>query len=76
MSLKVRVERLEGELKSGECVCSQPVVVFEGEPTPKLDRCPVHDRSRVVRWPLPRTALDQAKIWHPIKSPSRTSQLT
>ena len=56
--LERRLLQLEQAVSLAECLCSQHIVVFAGDPEPEQSRCPQHGRSRVVRWPLPRSRLD------------------
>ena len=56
--LRRRIEHLERSAQFAQCLCSQHIVVFAGDPEPEQARCPQHGRSRVIRWPLPRSRLD------------------
>jgi hypothetical protein len=56
--LRRRIEHLERTAKLTRCICSTPIVVFAGDLEPEQPRCPQHGRSRVIRWPLPRSRLD------------------
>ena len=58
--LERRLLQLEQAVSLTKCLCSQPIVVFAGDPEPEQRTCPQHGRSRVVRWPLPRNRLDTA----------------
>jgi len=56
--LERRIAHLEEASTLSECFCSQPIVVYQGDPEPEQPHCPQHGRSRVIRWPLPRSRLE------------------
>ena len=56
--LERRLLQLEQATSLAKCLCSQHIVVFAGDPEPEQRACAQHGRSRVVRWPLPRSPLD------------------
>ena len=56
--LRRRIEDLERVAQLMQCLCSQPIVVFAGDPELEQRTCSQHGRSRVIRWPLPRSPLD------------------
>jgi len=56
--LERRLLQLEQAASLAESLCSQHIVVFAGDPEPEQAQCSQHGRSRVVRWPLPHSPLD------------------
>ena len=56
--LERRLLQLEQAVSLAKCLCSQRIVVFAGDTAPEQQTCPQHGRSRVIRWPLPRSPLD------------------
>ena len=56
--LERRLVHLERAALLTRCICATPIVVFAGDPEPEQRACPQHQRSRVIRWPLPRSRLD------------------
>ena len=59
--LERRLLQLEQAASLARCLCSQRIVVFPGDPELEQSTCAQHGRSRVVRWPLPRSPLDGTK---------------
>ena len=59
--LRRRVEHLEQAAQLTQCLCATPIVVFAGDPEPEQPHCPQHGRPRVMRWPLPRSLLDDER---------------
>ena len=64
--LERRLLQLEQAASLATCLCSQHIVVFAGDPEPEHRTCLQHGRSRVVRWPLPRSRLDGTE---PVEAP-------
>ena len=56
--LERRLLQLEQAASVTKCLCSQHIVVFAGDPEPEQQTCLQHQRSRVIRWALPRSRLD------------------
>ena len=56
--LERRLLQLDQATSLAKCLCSQHIVVFAGDSEPKQPQCSQHGRSRVIRWPLPRSPLD------------------
>ena len=56
--LERRIAHLEEASALSECFCSQPIVVFKGDPEPDKPFCQQHGRSRLIHWPLGRHRLE------------------